>query len=118
MLDKIKKIKYSRLSEKDRLFLEMIDGIEPFKSDKYPDSIFWKKNDRILLEQDFKNGWLHVNYNIIWSVFEKKYGYNYIDTQSFIKDVVGKYTNLGQFTPIHISLPYGGKAERRKDILI
>lgn len=41
MLDKIKQIKYSRLSEEERFFLETIDGIQPFTSDKYTQSVFW-----------------------------------------------------------------------------
>ena len=99
MIDKIKKLKYSRFKEEERLFLEMIDGIESFTTDQYPESVFWKKNHVILLEQDFKNGWLGVNYKLIWSVFETKYGYNYVDTQSFIKDVMERNTNLGSLTP-------------------
>ena len=99
MLDKIKKIKYSRLKEEERFFLNTIDGIESFISDDYPQSVFWKKNGKVLLEQDYKNGWLRVNYKLIWSVFKTKYGYNDIDTQLFITDVVKRHTNLGSLTP-------------------
>ena len=99
MLDKFKQIKYSRLSEEERFFLDTIDGIEPFTSDKYPQSIFWKKNDIILLEQDYKQKWLRVNNELIWSVLYNKYGYNNTSIQIFIKDVVEKHTNFGILTP-------------------
>ena len=99
MIDKIKKIKYSRLKEEERFFLEMIDGIQPFTIDDYPESVFWMKNDMVLLEEDYKNGLLYVNYERIRPVFEKKYGYNYTNTQSFIKGKVDRHTDLGSLTP-------------------
>ena len=99
MLYKIRQIKYSRLKEEERFFLDMIYGIEPFTSTDFPKSVFWKKNDIVLLEQDFKNKWLRVNYKLIWSVLENKYRCNYDDIQSLIKDVVKRNTNLGSLTP-------------------
>jgi len=116
MLEKIKKIKYSRLKEEERFFLEMIDGIESFTSDNYTQSVFWKKNDKILLEQDFENKWLRVNYDIIWSVFEKKYGYNHIDTQSFINNIVERHTNLGSLTPICSGFDWFVRVERHTNL--
>ena len=104
MIDKIKKIKYSRLKEEERFFLETIYEIKPFKlDDDYQQSVFWVKNGKILLEQDFKNGYLRVNYDFIWSVLMVKYGYTYIDTQLFIKDMVERHTNLGSLTPLKVS---------------
>ena len=100
MLEKIRQIKYSRLSDEERFFLETIDGIEPFKSDKYPQSIFWKKNDTILLDMDYKLGCLRVNYKLIWSVFENKYGYDYNDIQSFVEDMVDRHIKLESIAPI------------------
>ena len=116
MLDKIKQIKYSRLKEEERFFLETIDGIEPFKSDKYPQSIFLKKNGVVLLEQDYENGWLRVNYELIWSVFEDKYGYNYNDTQSFIKDAVERHTNLESLTPVSAIHCNSNRVERHTNL--
>lgn len=98
--DKIKQIKYLRLKPEERFLLDMMNGIKPFISKNYPKSIFWKKDDDILFEQDYKNGWLRCNYNKIWSVFSKKYEYSYPEIQSFIKSVVDKDTNLGGLTPV------------------
>lgn len=92
--DKIKLIKYSRLKSEERFLLEMIDGIEIHEQQSYQYSIFWKKDDIILFEQDFENGWLRVNNNKIWSIFENKYGYTYNDTQSFIKKITDKDIKL------------------------
>ena len=59
-----------------------------FDFDKYPESIFLMKNDRVIFEQDFKYGNLWVNYDLVWSVFEKEYSLNYVDIQSLIKGMV------------------------------
>ena len=92
MKDKIRQIKYSRLKEEERFFLEMIDGIEPFTSYDYPESVFCVKNDIVLFEQDFENKWLRVNHELIWLVLQTKYKYHYDDIQLFIKNMVKKYT--------------------------
>ena len=99
MLDKIKRIKYNRLKEEEKFIIEIINVVKPFTSDKYPESVFWKKNDTILFEQDFKNGFLRVNNKYIWSVLVFKYGYNFNDVQPFIKEVVGKYKKFESLTP-------------------
>lgn len=97
--DKIKQIKYLRLKPEERFLLEQLEGLESFTLDKYPESIFWEKNGVVIFEQDFKNGWLRCNYDKIWSVFSYKYGYNYDDTQSFMKRVIEKDTKLNGLTP-------------------
>ena len=99
MLEKIRQIKYSRLKDEERFFLETIDGVKPFISEIYPQSIIWKKNDVILIEQDYENGLLHISYDQIWSVYENRYGYHYTDIESRIKDVVDRHTNLKSLTP-------------------
>ena len=97
--DRIKQIKYLRLKPEERFLLEMMNGIKPFTSKNYPESVFWKKDDDILFEQDYKNGWLRCNYNRIWLVLSKKYEYSYSEIQSFVKRIADKDDNLGGLTP-------------------
>ena len=91
MLDKIKQIKYSRLKEEEKFLLSIIDGTEPFISDRYPKSIFWKKDGKVLLEQDFENGWLRLSYTLIWSVFQGKFRYSYTDAQILTTNLINNY---------------------------
>ena len=92
--EKIKLIKYLRLKPEERFILEMIDGIEIHEQQTYQHFIFWKKDNIVLFEQDFENGYLRVNNNKIWSIFKHKYGYTYDETQSFIKKIIDKDTKL------------------------
>lgn len=110
--DKIKQIKYLRLKPEERFLLDKLEGIESFTKTYNPDSVFWHKNGVVLFEQDFKNGWLRCNNDLIWSVFSNKYGYNYVDTQSFIKSVVDKDTKLGGLTPAFLYSPIGSSVEK------
>ena len=39
--------------------------------------ILYKKDDKIYMLQDTKTDWWYLDYDLIWSVFETKFGYNY-----------------------------------------
>jgi len=57
--------------------------LEPFETEKYPDYIFYKKGDDVILDYDKKFGYVYVNYEEIWSFFERMFG---MDNQQ-IKDI-------------------------------
>ena len=53
----------------------------------------------VLFEQNFEHLFLYVNYELIWSVLTKKYGYTYTQTQSFITNMLKNYTIIEPLTP-------------------
>ena len=83
----------------EEFFLHVIDGMKIKKQTKYPYSIFWEKNKKILFEQDLKNKYLLVDYYPIWSIYENFFCLNGVDIQSFIKDQVEEHLNWKGFTP-------------------
>ena len=92
-------------------FLDVIKGIKIKKQTKYPDSLFWEKNGKILFEQDFENMDLWVNYDIIWKIFEKVFGMEYNEIQLFIKGMVEEHLNWKGFISSRISTPCLSKVE-------
>lgn len=104
--DKVRLIKYLRLKPEERFLFDIIDGIEIYEQDKFPNSVFWKKDGIILFEQDFTNGWLRCNYKLIWNVLQKKYGYSFNDTKNFISRIIKNDIRLNGvivygYTPLH-----------------
>ena len=68
--------------------------------DQYPKSTFWFAGDDLIIEWQHIYGQLWISHSDIWSVFEKEYGLNYNDIQSFIKVEVEKHFKIGSVTPI------------------
>lgn len=97
--DKIKRIKLSRLIPEERFLIETLDGIEKFTDTKYPNSVFYKKDEIILFEHDLKSNILWCNQKIIWSVFVDKYQYDYIHTLLIIKRIVNEFLDLENIRP-------------------
>lgn len=104
IVDKIKKIKYSRLKPEERFLYEKLKGIERFTNNKYPKSIFWINNGIVLFEQELNTKSLWCNYDEIWSIITNKYNYNYFGTQSFIKRTIENNLNLSGLN-IKLRLP-------------
>src|SRR6478735_4871203 len=64
---------------------------------EYPDYIMYFKNDKCIFKQDLNSPWFEVNYDLIWSVFETKLGYN--ETSNLIKGIVEQAYKLQCTTP-------------------
>ena len=86
--------------KKEDRFLELIDDLEiRIDEEKYPESIFFFKDEKFYFEQDSKNDKFWCDYNKIWSVFQIEYNMTYYKIQSFIKDMVEKHFKMKVSTP-------------------
>jgi hypothetical protein len=83
-------------------FAELISGWE-WKIDfiKYPDSLFIFKDGYYLFQYDYKNGYLWVNYNKVWSFFYSEFGMKYEKVQLLVKDQVEQHFKLRVTTAGH-----------------
>ena len=93
--------------------LSLFQGLEEYKDERFPDSIYYHKNGVIYFELDVEKLW--CNYTLVWNVFSEQRKYNYDETQRVIKDVVERYTNWGSVTPVFL---HCNLTNRWKDILI
>ena len=88
----------------DDLFIEILCDCYIVKLDEYPDSLFYKKNDKTIMEQDLKNKDFWFHYNGIWSVFESSFDLNYQQTQDFLRSMLEVHLNLRGYTPESFTL--------------
>ena len=58
-------------------------------------------NNEWIIQQDYKNGYLYINYYKIWKVFEEKYKLKYNEIRDFIRCWVETNTNWNGLTPEH-----------------
>jgi len=80
------------------------------KSKYYPDSTFFKKDDKVILELE-KSGTLWVLYSF-WSNISDMFSFDYNETQQLIKEWVEKELKLEQVTPIASSVNQFKKVEK------
>jgi len=68
MLDKIRTIKYSRLSDNERYLIGLCINITPFRHKQYPTSLFYIKDGRILfeIERTVLKTILHLDNELFW----------------------------------------------------
>ena len=93
----------------EQKFLDLWDGTTNVLNEQYPQSIFLKKDNKVLFEQDLKNKLLLCDYYPIWSVFQTEYLMDYYQTQAFIKNILENHLNIRGLKPvtsIYASLRY------------
>jgi hypothetical protein len=79
-----------------------LDQLEIVESEKYPDSIFYKKNGKVVMEQDKKNKNCRFDYDNIWSFFESFFGVEYEQIQEVLSYWLEETLKLKDYTPVRI----------------
>jgi len=88
----------NKLSPEQR-FEEIINGLViKIDKGKYPNSIFFFKNDKCLFE--LENSTLWCSFSNVWSIFSEENNMNYDATQEFIKIQMEKHFKMKDVTPI------------------
>jgi len=88
----------NRVREVQFDYLEFLfKGMFSVKSKNYPNSTFFKKDDKVILELE-KSGTLWVLYSV-WSNISDMFSYDYSDTQQLIKEWVETQLKSGEVRP-------------------
>ena len=81
-----------------------LDQLEVVKHSDYPNSIFYKKNGKVVMERDKKNKDFWFDYDEIWSFFESFFGFNYEEIQVVLTKWLEETLKLKGYTPINAFL--------------
>jgi hypothetical protein len=97
---KVHQIYDALCTPEDRLWNEICRGLV-MKTDqeKYPDKIFWFKQDRCYFEYEIKTGYLWCEHDLVWRVFERELSWGYFQIESFIKNKVKEHLENKDVTP-------------------
>ena len=98
-MDKLTKIKLKWLNDNFNL-----DKMKMYKHDYYPNSIFYKKGDIFVINQDLKTKKFWIDYNQIWSFFESFFGMEYTEIQSIMNIWLEETDKLREYTPNHSAI--------------
>jgi hypothetical protein len=97
---KVHQIYDALCAPEDRLWNEICRGLViKTDQDKYPDLIFWFKQDRCCFEYDIETGHLWCDHNLVWSVFKRELNWGYHQVESFIKNKVNEHFKNKDVTP-------------------
>lgn len=81
---KIIQLNYEPKDEKERLFCELLNGLEAKKDAKYPSLIFYCKGNEVWFEQDEKSKYFWCKYDTVWAKFEDQFSMQYSEVKSFV----------------------------------
>ena len=104
MTDNLGKVRFTYL---DYLFKEMY----AVKSKYYPDSTFFKKDDKVILELE-KSGTLWILYSV-WSHISDMFSFDYEETQKLIKEWMEEQLKLGGVAPRYCFSEYYSRMEQQ-----
>ena len=82
---------------------KLYGDLEEYRTDDYPDTIFFVKNKKVFMEQNLKNGILWVDYDTIWKDLENMFSLEYFEIESIITKWVEETYKLKDVTPIYHS---------------
>lgn len=77
-----------------------------YRTDKYPDSIFYMKGKQVFMEQDLEHGILLVDYHTIWTDLENFFSFDHMDIKSIITKWVDQRYNITGVIPHRMSTRY------------
>jgi hypothetical protein len=81
----------------NRFITYQLEPHEEVTSKKYPDSIFWIKDGKLISEiKKSRYFWVKLD---IWRTISMMFSLNYEETQGVIQDWLEEHYNLGQLTP-------------------
>jgi restriction endonuclease S subunit len=97
--------KESQKEEMEQWFKSLLNGLEIEIDDNEPDSVFYKKNGKVIFElYQGSEIFFYCDYNLVWSIFHNKYNLNYDETQAFIERMVEKHLKLSKVTSYHFGM--------------
>ena len=70
----------------------------PYETDKFPDYIFFMKNDKVIFEYTKENGKVYISYEHIWSFLSSFFGLKYKEIQDLTKEWVEEHYKLSVTT--------------------
>jgi hypothetical protein len=75
------------------------DQLEIFESEKYPNSVFFRKNGKVVMMEDKKSKFFWFDYDKIWSFFESFFGMEYQQIQDVLNYWLEETLKLEGYTP-------------------
>jgi hypothetical protein len=87
------------------------DNLEIVKSEEYPNTIFYRKDGKVVMEQDKENKYFYFDDNDIWLFFKSFFDMKYEQIQEVLRYWLEETLKLEGYTP---ELFYGANAHNWK----
>jgi len=88
IINKIRQIKYSRLSEKEKYFMKIFSNLEEIKLEDWQTSVFYRNNGNLIMIRKLKTNLLLIDDRII-NDYKIKYNIDF----KFLKEIFKNYFN-------------------------
>ena len=92
----------TKYEEKEKLFLELVNGLEVrYENGKIN---HYNKNGKWVIEEDYKNGYIWFSYSEFWVKIIPLFSDKYIEIFEFLKNMTSKYMKINKLTPFDDSV--------------
>lgn len=95
--NKIKEIKRKRLSHEVKTIVDTLDNIEEVISIYFPNSIFYKKDNKVIFEKEILNKRLYINYDYFINIFQKGDGILLDKKMENIEALINEKIDISEF---------------------
>jgi hypothetical protein len=85
MKEILRKIKYSRLKPVERFLINIFSNLTEYKNDKFPNSIFYKYNNLLIVEYEITTNTCYMSFDNIYNILNKSF--NIISDEKITSDV-------------------------------
>ena len=105
MVDNIFDTELTFLMTPERRFKQLCQNLTiKIDEHRFPNKIFWFREDRRIFDYDKETGYFWVNNSLVWSVFESEFGLNYDQIKDLIKGRVEEHFKLKDVTPLKVGM--------------
>jgi hypothetical protein len=87
------------------------DQLEIVESEKYPNSVFFRKNGQVVMQQGKESKYFWFDYDEIWSFFKSFFGMEYHQIQEVLDYWLEDALKLERYTPRWKSLSRDNELE-------
>ena len=94
----------------DAFFADLFSELTIYTKDDKHDLIYMKE-DKLIMMQDLKNGFLICRFRAFWSVLKESFSLEYDEIQVFISYMVEEAFKMGSLTPYQTVPAYDGMVE-------
>jgi hypothetical protein len=101
------KLKHTIINYLNKEYPELVR----YETDKYPDFIFFMKDDKVIFYYNKINGWGFISYDKIWSFLDSFFGLNDMEIKDLTKQWMEEHYKLDMTTTFLFNLTAQKKVE-------
>lgn len=112
-IDKIRKIKYSRLKPEVIFIMNKLSNLDQYSHYKFPSSIFYKEGNIVMFRYDKADKTIYCNNEHFWKILKETFKIDYPQIYLLINIYAKYYLNLNDIKPLWVDKFFINDADKK-----